>query len=136
MNDTRLRGTSAGRAPTISFEFFPPKNEDQRRLLAGTVARLGRFRPAYVSVTYGAGGSSAERSLGAVRQMAEEGLVTAAHLTCAGASCEELAETIRSFRMMGIERFIALRGDSPGGPPSLTSRIRRAFRTRRILSPR
>ena len=115
MSDTGLRGSGASRVPAISFEFFPPKNEAQGAALDETVAALARFRPAYVSVTYGAGGTSQERSLGAVRRMTQGGLVTAAHLTCAGATCEEVGDAIRSFRAMGVDRFVALRGDSPGG---------------------
>jgi methylenetetrahydrofolate reductase (NADPH) len=104
-----------GRSPDVSFEFFPPKNEAQAALLDEAVARLARYRPRYVSVTYGAGGSSQERSLGTARRMHESGLATAAHLTCAGSSRDALAHTIGLFREMGIERFVALRGDPPGG---------------------
>ncbi len=77
--------------------------------------RLARFRPRYVSVTYGAGGTSQERSLGTVGRMHEFGLSTAAHITCAGASLDSIAEAIGWFRAIGIERFVALRGDPPGG---------------------
>jgi methylenetetrahydrofolate reductase (NADPH) len=112
---TRGHVNGAGRPPKISFEFFPPKNEAQAEQLKDTAERLLRFRPRYVSVTYGAGGTSQERSLGAVRQIFELGFTTAAHLTCAGASRDSLAETIAAFRAIGIERFVALRGDPPGG---------------------
>jgi methylenetetrahydrofolate reductase (NADH) len=101
--------------PEVSFEFFPPKTEAQTATLDETVCRLARFRPRYVSVTYGAGGTSQERSLGTVRRMHEYGLSTAAHITCAGASLESIEETIGWFRALGIERFVALRGDPPGG---------------------
>ena len=77
--------------------------------------RLARFRPKYVSVTYGAGGTSQQRSLGTVTRIHELSLATAAHITCAGASRRELDETIGWFRDIGIERFVALRGDPPGG---------------------
>jgi methylenetetrahydrofolate reductase (NADPH) len=103
------------RPPAVSFEFFPPKSEAQAAALDDTVARLARFRPAYVSVTYGAGGTTQDRSLGTVRSLHERGLVTAAHLTCAGASRDTVAHTIGLFREVGIERFVALRGDPPGG---------------------
>jgi methylenetetrahydrofolate reductase (NADPH) len=99
----------------LSFEFFPPKSDAQAAALEDTVARLARFHPAYVSVTYGAGGTTQNRSLGTVRNLHERGLVTAAHLTCAGASRDAVAHTIGLFREVGIERFIALRGDPPGG---------------------
>jgi len=103
------------RAPALSFEFFPPKTEAQAATLDDSVRRLSRYRPRYVSVTYGAGGSSQERSLGTVKRMREHGLSTAAHITCAGASHAAIDETIGWFREIGIERFVALRGDPPGG---------------------
>ncbi len=114
---TAVSGADAtpARLPEISFEFFPPKTETQAASLDGTVRRLARFRPRYVSVTYGAGGTSQERSLGTVRRMHEFGLATAAHITCAGAPRDSLEETIGWFRKLGIERFVALRGDPPGG---------------------
>jgi methylenetetrahydrofolate reductase (NADPH) len=112
-----MSATPATRArpPALSFEFFPPKSDAQAAALEETVARLARFHPAYVSVTYGAGGTTQDRSLGTVRTLHERGIVTAAHLTCAGASRDTVAHTIGLFREVGIERFIALRGDPPGG---------------------
>jgi methylenetetrahydrofolate reductase (NADPH) len=101
--------------PALSFEFFPPKSDAQADALEDTIARLARFRPAYVSVTYGAGGTTQDRSLGTVRNLHGRGLATAAHLTCAGASRDAVAHTIGLFREVGIERFVALRGDPPGG---------------------
>jgi methylenetetrahydrofolate reductase (NADPH) len=115
MTDIRPNGSSSSSLPAISFEFFPPKNEAQAAALEETVARLAPFRPPYVSVTYGAGGSSQERSLGVARRLHQSGVSTAAHLTCAGASRDSLAHTIGLFREVGIERFVALRGDPPGG---------------------
>ncbi len=115
MIEARQRAAAANRVPAISFEFFPPKSEAQAILLDDAVVRLKRFRPRYVSVTYGAGGTSQERSFGTVRRMTEVGLETAAHLTCAGASSDELGETIKNFRAAGVERFVALRGDPAGG---------------------
>jgi methylenetetrahydrofolate reductase (NADPH) len=112
--DRGERQRPAGR-PTISFEFFPPKSEAQEAVLEDTLPRLARFGPSYVSVTYGAGGTSQQRSLGTVRRMLEHGLKTAAHITCAGASSTAIGETVERFRSMGVERFVALRGDPPGG---------------------
>ena len=103
------------RAPLISFEFFPPKNDAQEQALGEAVARLARYNPYYVSVTYGAGGSSQERSFGTVARLARLGLATAAHLTCVGASRDELCDVIAKLRALGIDRFVALRGDPPGG---------------------
>jgi methylenetetrahydrofolate reductase (NADPH) len=114
VNDAKL-GAAARRQPAISFEFFPPKNDAQAATLEDTAARLSVLHPHYVSVTYGAGGTSQERSYGAVRRMSELGFATAAHITCAGASRTSLNETIERFRKMGITRFVALRGDPPGG---------------------
>ncbi len=105
----------AARLPAVSFEFFPPKTEAQTTTLEQTVRRLARFKPSYVSVTYGAGGSSQERSLGTVGRMQDHGLATAAHITCAGASKDAVAQAIDWFRSLGIDRFVALRGDPPGG---------------------
>jgi methylenetetrahydrofolate reductase (NADPH) len=107
--------TAGARQPGISFEFFPPKTEAQSVTLDDTVRRLARFSPQYVSVTYGAGGTSQQRSLGTVKRMHELGLATAAHITCAGASVGAIEETIGWFRALSIERFVALRGDPPGG---------------------
>jgi methylenetetrahydrofolate reductase (NADPH) len=101
--------------PSVSFEFFPPKTEAQAATLAETVERLARFRPRYVSVTYGAGGSDQERSCGTVLQMRDRGLNTAAHVTCAGASRQALSHVFAWFLKQRITRFVALRGDPPGG---------------------
>ena len=112
---TNAASGASARPPSLSFEFFPPKSDEQAAMLADTVARLARFRPRYVSVTYGAGGTTQQRSLGTVRSIVSKGFATAAHITCAGASQASLGETIAEFRDMGIDRFVALRGDPPGG---------------------
>ncbi len=114
MSDNRA-GAAASGAPRISFEFFPPKTDAQAAMLEDTASRLARFRPSYVSVTYGAGGTSQERSRGTVARMLARGLPTAAHLTCAGASRDAIGDVIGGFRTAGINRFVALRGDPPGG---------------------
>jgi methylenetetrahydrofolate reductase (NADPH) len=113
VSDARPNGAKA--PPAVSFEFFPPKTVAQVAMLEDAVARLARFQPRYVSVTYGAGGTTQERSRGTVRRMLDRGLQTAAHITCAGASRDALAETVAWFRTNGVERFVALRGDPPGG---------------------
>ena len=114
MSDDRST-TNGATAPRISFEFFPPKTDAQVAMLEDTASRLARFRPSYVSVTYGAGGTSQDRSRGTVARMLGRGLPTAAHLTCAGASCDSVGDVIGKFRAAGIDRFVALRGDPPGG---------------------
>jgi methylenetetrahydrofolate reductase (NADPH) len=103
------------RPPAVSFEFFPPKTAEQATMLDAAFARLSRFRPHYVSVTYGAGGTSQERSIETVARLATGPIPVAAHLTCAGASRTAVRAAIRAFRAAGIERFVALRGDPPGG---------------------
>lgn len=105
-------------APRISFEFFPPKSEPGAAALEATARRLARLAPEFVSVTYGAGGSSQERSIGTVARIAQTGLATAAHITCAGATQAEVEESIARFRSLGITRFVAIRGDPPGGDNS------------------
>ena len=115
MTEAGGRSGAAPRAPAFSFEFFPPKSEAQAAMLDETVGRLARLRPYFVSVTYGAGGSAQERSFGAVKRMRATGLTIAAHLTCAGASREVVKAAISAFRSIGIDRFVALRGDPPGG---------------------
>ena len=115
MSVAKTREPQTARPISLSFEFFPPKSDEQAAALDETVGRLSRFRPTYVSVTYGAGGTSQDRSLGTVRRMHELGLATAAHLTCAASTRDALAHTIGLFREIGIERFVALRGDPPGG---------------------
>ena len=97
-----------GRRFHLSFEFFPPKSEVHDPAFGTVVKRLARFAPDFVSVTYGAAGSSQARSISVVRQVAGEGLPTAAHLTCVGASRASLEQTIDSFRAIGIERFAGI----------------------------
>ncbi|MGQ7792524.1 methylenetetrahydrofolate reductase [NAD(P)H] [Faunimonas sp. B44] len=100
----------------ISFEFFPPKSDVQLQNLNACVDRLKAYRPAFVSMTYGAGGTTRERSLVAVRDMIQaSNLATAAHLTCVGASRDELDAVIDTFEEVGVRRYVALRGDSEGG---------------------
>ncbi|MYZ47094.1 methylenetetrahydrofolate reductase [Propylenella binzhouense] len=110
---------TAGREPgavSVSFEFFPPKSDAQLEALGRAVERLQAYGPAFVSMTYGAGGTTRERSLAAVRDMvAGRGLATAAHLTCVGASRAELDAVIETFHDAGVRRYVALRGDPEGG---------------------
>jgi methylenetetrahydrofolate reductase (NADPH) len=100
----------------ISFEFFPPRNEAAEAPLWETVARLERLRPDFVSVTYGAGGSTRDRSVTMLRQLVgHTGLTAAAHLTAVSASRSQVDAVAREFAALGIRRFVALRGDAPGG---------------------
>lgn len=101
---------------SASFEFFPAKNEAGTQQLRGTVRRLASCSPSFVSVTYGAAGSSRENSLAAIRHIiADSSLPVAAHLTCVGASKAEVDAVAESFAAAGVRHIVALRGD--GGPP-------------------
>jgi methylenetetrahydrofolate reductase (NADPH) len=104
------------RRPRVSFEFFPPKNEEMAVSLWESVRRLEPLGPAFVSVTYGAGGSTRERTHNTVKRMIDEtALKPAAHLTCVSASCAEVDEVIRSYWAAGVRHIVALRGDPAGG---------------------
>jgi methylenetetrahydrofolate reductase (NADPH) len=100
----------------VSFEFFPPKTAEAEVVFWQTVKRLESVKPRFVSVTYGAGGSTRDRSLETVRQLAKTtGLKPAAHLTCVDASKSEVDEVVRSFAQAGVSHIVALRGDPPQG---------------------
>lgn len=100
----------------VSFEFFPPKNEQMERTLWQTIERLAPFRPRWVSVTYGAGGSTRDRSTDTLaRLLRETDLRPAAHLTCVCATRAEVDEVIRTWKQIGVRHIVALRGDPPEG---------------------
>ncbi len=117
MADPRLsRRPDAGSRINVSFEFFPPKTDEMEERLWETVTRLEPLSPRYVSVTYGAGGSTRERTARTVgRILRETGLSPAAHLTCVDATRAEADAVIRDFAAMGVTRFVALRGDPAAG---------------------
>jgi methylenetetrahydrofolate reductase (NADPH) len=112
-----IHAAAAGKRPVISFEFFPPKtDEGDRALLEKTIPALMRLRPDYCSVTYGAGGSTRDKTLGIVdRIQREHGLTAMAHLTCVNSTKEQLRQVIEQARGLGIKNILALRGDPPGG---------------------
>ena len=100
----------------LSFEFFPPKTEAMEENLWAAIGRLAPLSPDFVSVTYGAGGSTRERTHRTVRRiLAETNLKPAAHLTCVGASKAEVDEVIREYWDAGVRHIVALRGDPPEG---------------------
>src|SRR5947207_10619450 len=100
----------------VSFEFFPPKTEEMESTLWESITRLAPLRPNFVSVTYGAGGSTRERTHSTVKRiLAETALVPAAHLTCVAATCEEINAVIRNYCTAGVQHIVALRGDPMGG---------------------
>jgi len=108
----------AGR-PVISFEFFPPKTpEGDSSLLDKTLPALRQVRPDYCSVTYGAGGSTRDKTLLIVdRIQRQHGLVAVAHLTCVEATREQIGELLGRIRALGVKNVLALRGDPPSGGP-------------------
>ncbi|MCK8784901.1 methylenetetrahydrofolate reductase [NAD(P)H] [Roseomonas sp. NAR14] len=102
--------------PQLSFEFFPPRTEALEQQLWACIRRLAPLRPRFVSVTYGAGGSTHARTHATVSRLAAEtDLVPAAHLTCVGATREEVDAVARGYREAGVRHIVALRGDAPGG---------------------
>lgn len=101
---------------SVSFEFYPPKTDEQRAQLDKTAARLKSLNPEYVSCTFGAGGSTLSYTPETVERLhSEHGLDAAPHLSCVGGTREELAELIRRYKTMGCRRIVALRGDLPSG---------------------
>ncbi|HEX2015563.1 MAG TPA: methylenetetrahydrofolate reductase [NAD(P)H] [Solirubrobacteraceae bacterium] len=102
--------------PIFSFEFFPPKTEEGERNLFGALRALRSLDPAYVSVTYGAGGSTREKTISIVKRIRDElGLEAMAHFTCVSATVEDLRATLDEMRAAGIDNVLALRGDPPQG---------------------
>jgi methylenetetrahydrofolate reductase (NADPH) len=100
----------------VSFEFFPPKTDEMEARFWDSVSKLAPLHPRFVSVTYGAGGTTRERTTRLVgRIQAETGVNAAAHLTCVGASRGEVDDVVRGYRDAGITRIVALRGDPPEG---------------------
>ena len=102
--------------PCFSFEFFPPKTDEGMENLWRAANELKQDEPAFVSVTYGAGGSTRDRTITIVKRIKQElGLEAMAHFTCVGATVEQLRTTLDEMRDAGIENVLALRGDPPAG---------------------
>jgi methylenetetrahydrofolate reductase (NADPH) len=109
-------GPHAPRRPKISFEFFPPKTAEMEKNLWETINRLAPLSPNFVSVTYGAGGSTRERTHSTIaRLIRETDLLPAAHLTCVGASSGEIDEIVDRYHEVGVRHIVALRGDPATG---------------------
>ena len=107
---------AASPEPTFSFEFFPPKTDEAEAHLHAALDDLTAMAPSFVSVTYGAGGSSRDRTINVVRNLrVEHGLEAMAHLTCVGATKDEIRAVLGQMREAGIDNVLALRGDPPGG---------------------
>src|SRR6202011_1667579 len=102
--------------PDISFEFFPPKTEEMEKSLWDTINRLAPLAPKFVSVTYGAGGSTRERTHSTIaRILAETDLIPAAHLTCVNAPRGEIDDVVAQYHAVGVRHIVALRGDPTTG---------------------
>ena len=111
-----LHPTASGKRFNISYEFFPPKTPEMETQLWETVNRLAALAPHFVSVTYGAGGTTRERTHHLVARIARETqMKPAAHLTCVSASCEEIDQIVHDYWDVGVRHIVALRGDPPTG---------------------
>jgi methylenetetrahydrofolate reductase (NADPH) len=109
--------------PAVSFEFFPPGDEAMAQQLWQSVQRLAPLRPSFVSVTYGADGSTRTRTHEFVqRVLSETDLRVAPHLTCVGASCDEVLQIAQTYWQLGVRHLVALRGDAPAANLSADGR--------------
>lgn len=112
----KIRDLFRTQTHTISFEFFPPKTPEDVELLFDRMRELRGLGPSFISVTYGAGGSTRRNTIDIVCRMQEElGIVAVAHLTCVGHSQAELREVLRELQERGVENLMCLRGDPPQG---------------------
>jgi methylenetetrahydrofolate reductase (NADPH) len=112
----RISDALATLRPFFSFEFFPPKDDAGSQQLFATIEALAPLRPAFVSITYGAGGSSRDRTVALAKQIQSDlGLTVMAHVTCVGSSRSELRSLFDDLARAGIENVLALRGDPPKG---------------------
>ena len=108
---------SADTAPTISFEFFPPKDAAAEASLWSAIAELQQFQPDFVSMTYGAGGGTRDRTVRIASEfIAKTGVPVIGHLTCVGSTRDELKEVLEQYQAEGFHGVLALRGDPVGGP--------------------
>lgn len=117
-----IAATNFRQRPVVSFEFFPPKDETMEKTLWQSVERFIPLQPKFVSVTYGADGSTRERTHSIVTKIQETTPLTAApHLTCVGAPREEILDIARNYWAHGIRHIVALRGDPPAGSTTYTA---------------
>lgn len=110
--------TSVANTSTLSFEFFPPKTAEGVEKLRETRVQLAKFNPEFFSVTFGAGGSTRDRTLETVVEIQKTGLDAAPHISCISSSKEEIRELLKKYQNQGIKRLVALRGDVPSGEAS------------------
>ncbi|MGB0237574.1 MAG: methylenetetrahydrofolate reductase [NAD(P)H] [Cycloclasticus sp.] len=99
----------------ISFEFFPPKSEEGREKLLAVSQQLGQLKPAYFSVTFGAGGSTQQGTIDTVLDIKNQGFSAAPHLSCVGSTKDNIRKILANYKKHGIDRIVALRGDIPSG---------------------
>jgi methylenetetrahydrofolate reductase (NADPH) len=112
----RIDQLLADEEPLFSFEFFPPRTEQGEQNLYAALAELRTLEPSFVSVTYGAGGSTRSKTIEIVKRIREDyGLEAMAHFTCVGATEDQLRSTLEEMRAAGIDNVLALRGDPPAG---------------------
>jgi methylenetetrahydrofolate reductase (NADPH) len=112
-----MRMTRVGEAVTYSFEFFPPKDQEGETRLWSAITALEPISPDFISVTYGAGGSTRDRTIRITSEITEHTkLPVVAHLTCVGSTRDELLEILSRYKAAGIHNILALRGDPTGGP--------------------
>ena len=124
----KIRDLLSRGCPSFSFEFFPPKSEEAGAQLEKTIAELRELHPTFVSVTYGAGGSTREKTLEIVSRIkSNSGIEAMAHLTCTGSTQDEIAQTLDRLVDAGIENVLALRGDPPKGQTEFQA-VDRGFR--------
>src|ERR1044071_5588483 len=118
----RINELLGGDEPTFSFEFFPPKTAAGEQNFERALQELAPMEPSFVSVTYGAGGTTRDKTVATVRHIKEHhGLEAMAHFTCVGATTEELRTTLEEIRAAGIDNVLALRGDPPRGQEEWTA---------------
>jgi methylenetetrahydrofolate reductase (NADPH) len=123
-------GSRALKSPDISFEFFPPKTEEMEKSLWDTINRLAPLSPNFVSVTYGAGGSTRERTHSTIaRILSETGLTPAAHLTCVNAPRGEIDDVVGRYHDVGVRHIVALRGDPATGIGTAYAAHRDGYKT-------
>src|SRR6201996_7808739 len=115
-NTPAAHGHAGHKLPAISFEFFPPKTDEVEKSLWESIKRLAPLAPSFVSVTYGAGGSTRERTHSTIaRILNETDLVPAAHLTCVNAPRSEIDDVVAQYHEVGVRHIVALRGDPTTG---------------------
>lgn len=118
----RIHDQLKGPAPVFSFEFFPPKTEQGEQRLWDALVDLQDLKPGFVSVTYGAGGSTRSKTVGLTSRIKRElGIEAMAHVTCVQATREELKSVLEELKAGGVENVLALRGDPPQGEARFTS---------------